>query len=124
MEKPVEAEEIFEEASGDPEYQDVEASAHSEVPKYKDTEASSYPEVLEDQDVEAGAYSKVPEDQDAEESDHPEVPVAWARDYGNTHKISYYYTKMDIYVLNIDRNDKNTWRTIYKEIDAPYFGEV
>ena len=31
---------------------------------------------------------------------------------------------MDIYVKNIDKNDKNTWRTVYEAIDAPYFVEV
>ena len=31
---------------------------------------------------------------------------------------------MDIYVKIIDKNDKNTWRTIYKAIYAPYFGKV
>ena len=31
---------------------------------------------------------------------------------------------MDIYVKNIYKNDKNTWRTIYEAIDEPYFGEV
>ena len=31
---------------------------------------------------------------------------------------------MDIDVKNIDKNDNNTWRTIYKSIDLPYFGEV
>ena len=27
-------------------------------------------------------------------------------------------------VENIDKNDKNTQRTVYKAIDAPYFGEA
>ena len=31
---------------------------------------------------------------------------------------------MDLYVANIDKNYKNTWRTIYEAIDAPYFVEV
>ena len=31
---------------------------------------------------------------------------------------------MDIDVNNIDKNDKNKWRTIYKANDASYFGEV
>ena len=31
---------------------------------------------------------------------------------------------MDIDVKNIDKNDKNTWSSIYKAIDAPDFGEV
>ena len=31
---------------------------------------------------------------------------------------------MDIDVQNIDKNDKNTCRKIYEEIDEPYFGEV
>ena len=31
---------------------------------------------------------------------------------------------MDIYVKHIDKNDKNTLRTIYEAIDETYFGEV
>ena len=31
---------------------------------------------------------------------------------------------MDLDVGDIDKNYKNTWRTIYAEIDAPYFVEV
>ena len=31
---------------------------------------------------------------------------------------------MDIDVENIDKNDQNIWRTIYKVIDAPYFRRV
>ena len=30
---------------------------------------------------------------------------------------------MDIDVKNIDKADKNTWRTIYEAIDESYFGE-
>ena len=31
---------------------------------------------------------------------------------------------MDLDVQNIDKNDKNTQRTIYEAIYEPYFGEV
>ena len=31
---------------------------------------------------------------------------------------------MSFDVKNIDKNDKNTWRTLYKEIDEPYSAEV
>ena len=31
---------------------------------------------------------------------------------------------MDLYVADIDKNDKNTRRTIYEGIDKNYFGEV
>ena len=31
---------------------------------------------------------------------------------------------MDLDVKNIDKNDNNTWRTIYEAIYEPYFGEV
>ena len=46
---------------------------------------------------------------------------ARARDEKTTQKISDYDTTMDLYVENIDKNDNNTWRTIYKEIDEGYF---
>ena len=39
---------MFEEASGDPEDQDAEASAHPEVPEDQDSEASAYPVVPKD----------------------------------------------------------------------------
>ena len=43
MEKPVETEVIYEEASGYPEYQDAEQSAHLEVKEDQYTEAICYP---------------------------------------------------------------------------------
>ena len=49
MEKSVESEENLEEASGYPEDQDLEASAHPEVPEDQDAEASAYPVVPNDQ---------------------------------------------------------------------------
>ena len=51
---------IGKESSGDPEYQNADASAHLEVTKDQYWEASDHPEV--------------PDDQDAEASDHPELP--------------------------------------------------
>ena len=35
-----------------------------------------------------------------------------------------FFRNMDIDIKNINKNDKNTWRTIYEEICEPYFGEV
>ena len=46
------------------------------------------------------------------------------RDDKNTHKTPAYFRATKIYVKNIDKNDDNTWRTIYEAIDEPYFGEV
>ena len=46
------------------------------------------------------------------------------RDEGNTQKISDYDMTIDLYVANIDKNLKKTWRTIYKAIDERYFVEV
>ena len=66
----------------------------------------------------------MPEYQYAESNTHPEVPVLGARDELNIQKIPEYIRRMDIYVKNIDKNYKNTWRTISKAIDVPYFGEV
>ena len=80
MKKPAEVEVIFEEASGDPEYQYAEASAHPECP--------------EDLDAAASAYPVVPEDQDAEASYHPEASVSGAIDDGNTHKTPEYVRTM------------------------------
>ena len=39
------------------------------------------------------------------------------RDEGNTQKTSDYDMTMDLYVLNIDKNEKKTWKTIYEAID-------
>ena len=107
MEKPVEAEEIFEEFSGDPEDQDIKSSAPHEVLEYHCVESIVYPEVSEYQDAEA--------------SSHPDMSISGYRYDGNTHKTQEYVRTMDIYVENIDKNDKNLWRTIYEEICAPYF---
>ena len=79
-----------------PAYHDLESSDNPEVPKYKDTEAS----------------------------DNPEVPVSGSKYGRKTHKTPEYFRTMDIYVKNIGKNDKNTWKNIYKEIDAPYIGGV
>ena len=46
------------------------------------------------------------------------------RDYENTHTTSEFDTKIDLYFSNIDKNDKNTWRTIYKAIVERYFGDA
>ena len=94
------------------------------MPEDKDAEASAHLEVTEDQDTESSAYPEVPEDQDEEESAHPEVTVVGDRDYVNTYKTPEYFRTMDIDIEHIDKNDKNTHRTIYKAIDVLYFGEV
>ena len=86
---------ITEEASGAPEDLDVGTIAHPEENKYQDAESSAHPEVPEDS----------PEEN--------EVPVAGSRDEGNTHKTPEYGWTMDLYVSNIDKNDKHTCRTIY-----------
>ena len=138
IEKPVEAEDVFEESSSDPEYHDAEASAHPEITedkgaevsdypeatKYQDACASAHPELLEDEDVEASGYPEGPEDQDAEASANLKVPYYGAIDDGNKNKTKEYFMPMDIDVKNIDKNNKNIWRTIYEAIGAPYFGEV
>ena len=85
--------------SGAPEDMAVYTSAHYEETKDQDTEESYHPEV--------NGYAL---------GDH-EIPVAWFIDKGNTQKTPEYGRKMNLYVKNID---KNIWRIIYKEIDAPY----
>ena len=55
-------------------------------------------------------------------SEYHEVTVSGAKDEANTQKTPDYFRKMDLDVANIDKNDKNTRKTIYKAIDAPYFG--
>ena len=55
--------------------------------------------------------NELPEDKYAEASAHPEVSVAGSRDYVITQKTPECVRTMDIYVKNIDKNDKNTWRT-------------
>ena len=57
MQKPIEAEVIYEEASDDHEDQDSDAIFHLEVNK--------------DQDVESSSHFEVPEDQDSDWSDDP-----------------------------------------------------
>ena len=52
-----------------------------------------------------------------------EVLGAGDIDKGKTQNNSDYDTKMDLDVANIDKNDKNIWRTIYKAIGECYFGE-
>ena len=79
-----------------PEYQDAEVSDYTKIPKYKDGDAGA----------------------------HPKFPVEVDREDLTTHNKPEYFITIYIYVKNIDRNDKNTWRTIYEAIDAPYFGDV
>ena len=117
----VEAELINEESSGNPGDQDADASANPEVTKDQYAESIDHREGPEDQDTDTGDYTKVPEYQDAESSSHTEGPGAGDRDDGNTHRTPYYFSKMDIDVKNIDKNDTNVRRTIYKAIDDPYF---
>ena len=52
------------------------------------------------------------------------MPVAGAIDEVNTQKKPEYVSTMNLYVKNIDKNDKNTYRTIYQAMFAPYFVEV
>ena len=52
------------------------------------------------------------------------MPSAGDRDNGNINKTPYYLMKIDIDVENINKNDNNTWRNIYKSINAHYFREV
>ena len=59
MQKHVEAEVIYEEASGDTEDQGKDANDHPEVTKYQDAEASAHPEVPEYQDAEASTHHEV-----------------------------------------------------------------
>ena len=47
-----------------------------------------------------------------------------SRDEGNTQNTSDYDTKIDLDIVNIDKNDKDTQRTIYEAICERYFGEV
>ena len=90
------------------------ASAHTEVTKDQDGEASVHTEVTEDLYTYASDLHEVPEDH--------EVPSAGYRYERNTHQTLEYVRTMDKYVKSIDKNDKNTWRTIYEAIGAPYFG--
>ena len=41
----------------------------------------------------------------------------------NTHKTSDFDTTMDFDVATTDKNNNNTWRTIYKTIGKRYFGD-
>ena len=109
----VESEALLEVSSGAPEDKDVDASDHNEVTKYQDSEESAHTEVPEDLDADASFLPEVTEDH--------EVPVAGSRYELNTQNTLNCFKKIDLNVSNIDRNDKNTWRTIYEEIDAPYF---
>ena len=59
-----------------------------------------------------------------EVSEDHEVLGAGDRDEENTQKTSDYDTTMDLDVANIDKNDNNTWMTIYEAIYAPYFVRV
>ena len=109
MEKPVEAELIYEEPTGDPDNQDTGASSHHVVPEYQDAESSAHPEV--------------PKDQYADASYHHEMSLTGYRNDKNAQKTPQYVKTIDIDVENIDKNYKNTWRNIYEAIIAPDFGE-
>ena len=50
--------------------------------------------------------------------------VTGARYEGNTQNTSDYDMTMDLNVSNIDKNDKNIQRTIYKANDEGYFVRV
>ena len=41
----------------------------------------------------------------------------------NTHKTLDYFRTMQIDLKNIDKNDKNRWKTIYEAINETYFVE-
>ena len=85
---------------------DVDASDHTEETKYQDSESSD--------------QSEVPGDF----TEYYEVTVSGYIYEGNKQKTPDYVRTMYLDVENIDKNDKNTWRNIYEEIDASYFGEV
>ena len=95
---------------------DPEASAHPELNKYQDSVATSDIIGPEDLDPDSSFLPEVPEDH--------EVLGAEARDEENTQKTSDYDTTMDLDVANIDKNDNNTWRTIYEAVDEGYFVKV
>ena len=54
--------------------------------------------------------------------EYNEVLVAGSIYEGSTKKTPEYVSKMVLYVTNIDKYDKNTWRNIYQDIGVPYFG--
>ena len=103
MQIPVEAEVITEEASGDPEDQDADASAHPEVTKYRDAEESSHPEVPKDLDADTRSRLEVYEDHDAGERSNNEVQVAGSIYDVNTQKKTGYVGKIN---LDVEKNDK------------------
>ena len=82
MEKPVEAEVIYEESIGDTDHQFADTSTHIEVPKYQGAESSDHPEV--------------PKYQYSEASAHYEFPFSVAGDGENTHNTPQYVMPMDI----------------------------
>ena len=80
-----------------------------------DVESSSRHELNKDQYVVSTYDPKGPEDLDADSillpevlEDH-EVLSAGAINEENTQKTSNYYTKMDLDVGNIDKNENKTW---------------
>ena len=77
------------------------------MPEDPDSGSSAHPEVPEDQYAELSYHTEVPEYKDAESSYYPEVTVLGAIDDENKHKTPWYGSTMDIYVKNIDKNDKN-----------------
>ena len=91
----VQAEAKFEESSGNPESQDVESTAHTEVPENKYSEASA----------------------------HPGFIVVGSSNVINTHKTPEYVMTLDVDVENIDLNNNNTYSPFYDAINAPYFGD-
>ena len=112
----VEAQVLPEKTSNAPEDLDVETSAHPEVNKDHDAESSAHPEGPEDLDSYSSFLPEGPE--------YHEVLGAGARYREETQKTPYYDITMDSDVSNIDRNDKNTYGTIYEAIDAPSFVQI
>ena len=74
MERPVEDEVIYEEASSDTDNQDTDANSHPEVPEYQDAEAIT----------------------------HHEITFAGSIYDGNTQKTRQYVSTIDIYIKNVD----------------------
>ena len=67
---------------------------------------------------------------DEDSIDCPEVPgdnevhVAGVRYEIKTHNKPEYVRTVNLDVKNIDENDMNARRAIYKAVDVPHFGEV
>ena len=65
-----------------------------------------------------------PKDLDTEATVHLEAPVAGTKYNEGIHRTPAYLMNIYINVEHINRDDDNTWRTIYEAIDEPYLGEV